>query len=405
MSIINELNEDFFDFIESNLKSDIHDLILHRTHHDFPFDFAITQIKSRGKTTKKIPFFLANRYFIFPTELSAEQSTNQTIAQYHSEIIGKGKNVLDMTAGLGIDSMTIALNDNNVTAVEIDPLKTEILKYNAKIFSIDNIKVINSDSIDYLNKFELTKYDVIFIDPARRDNCNKRTYALSDCQPDVNTILPLLTFKAETVMIKASPMLDISQIYKEIPKLKSLHIICLNGECKEVLIICCTKDNCKEEIKVIDLNNEGKIKNKWICNKSDFKKADNFIKNAEDISIGGFLYDPNAGIHKLNVSSKLCTDFPGLVKIAPNTELYYSKKLYRAFPGRIFEVIERPDKSKLKSIKGKRMEVAIRNYPISAENLRSKLNLKSGGKEDFIWAFKSGLKEKPLIITCKQILV
>lgn len=423
MSFLSQLNEDFFDFIKENQKKDIYKLILKNKNlsRDPLFEFKICQIQCRQKTRRKLSHFLKNDAFLFPTALSAEQSTNQVVAAYHARLVGHGKSIIDMTAGLGIDAMTMAMFGNHVTAIEIDKFKSEILSYNSQILNIKNLTVVNANSIEFLKSDFGFKSDVIFIDPARREG-EKRTYAFSDCQPDVVSNLEIMKLKAGKLLIKASPMLDITKILKEFDSINEIHIVCVNGECKEILIIidlelCPLKKDHKDifnkvKIIVVDinnsednigLNNEIIFKSRFECFNNEFGTTNTYAKN-NDLVIGNFLYDPNAGIQKLNISSKVITEFPNLKKLAPNSNLYISSIYYNKFPGRICRIEDIPDKKKQKLIKNQKKDIVCRNYPITPDLLKKKLNLESDGRGHFLYATRFGLDAKPILMSCVSVL-
>lgn len=397
---IYKLNSNFFEFILKNLNTDINQLFLtcSSSKFNFPFEFAITQIQCRQKAKVKLSEILLYDKFLFPNVIITEQSTNQIISKYHASLIGRDNHVLDMTAGLGIDAMSIAKNGNTVTAIEIDNFKASILEYNKNLLNLKDLTVVNDDSIKYLKNNKNKNYDVIFIDPARRNEKKKRVHALSQCNPDILSNFNLISQRAKKLYIKASPMLDITQVFKEISKANEIELLCMNGECKEILIICdFNRKTIEREIKVLDFNNSGKLKSKWTCLFSDFKSSELFCE-ISDFENGTFLYEPNAGLQKLNIGKKLCEEFSGLKRVSPNTNLYCSKLYFNEFPGRKFRIERIADKPYLKSLKGKKMEIVARNYPLSAENLRNKLGALSGDNSKYILGCRIGKKEKPVIV-------
>lgn len=404
MALIEDLKDDFFEFVKKHLKSDVAQLMLstRRDSLNFPVEFAVTQIKCRNSCRRKLTKFLENERFIFPDSISSEQASNQMVALYHAELIGKGKEVIDLSAGLGIDAMTIAAQGNHVTAIELDQLKCAALRHNSSLFEGTTVTAINGNSIDYLSNIR-HHYDVAFIDPARRGNSNKRLYRLADCEPDVTANLKLIMRHCDTLMIKASPMLDILQLHRDLPSIEQFHLVSVDGECKEILIKLNSdvSEYIKPSIFIVEIHNSKKPdirKYEW----SDLGKT-NLIADLKDIKENVYLYDPYAAIHKLNISNKLCTDYEGLKRISPNTDLYCSEVLYHDFPGRIFHIEEVVRKTESKQLKGKTLEVATRNYPLKSEELRKKLGIVTGGENEYLYAFRTGIKEKPLLVRCKRL--
>ena len=402
----------FFEFIKNNLNNDPNILRLKYNGKDTGFNtgLAIDQIECRQKTKNKLSYFIKDERFLFPSVQAAEQSTNQCVASYHAMLIGKDKKIADLTAGLGIDSFTMALHGNIVTSFEIDMDRFCCLNHNKSLFYSEikaengEIEFIHSNSIEWLKEHSLnTGYDYIFIDPARRNVMNNRVFKFSDCKPNVVENFSLLQDSAENIIIKSSPILDIHQIIYEIPKTTSIHIVCVKGECKEVLVIC-SKDRSNDNPEIITVNldnNENRdihILSRWACHFNDLGISGKLI-DYENIRENAYVYDPNAAIHKLRVDGKLCVDFPELYRLSANTDLYYSESLYKDFPGRIFKITSILTKKDLKGYNKQKREIITRNYPLTADQLRRKLSTLSGGNQYIIGA-KVGENEKPLLLDC-----
>ncbi len=395
----------FWNFVKNHAHDDVRGLCISTYGKKFDFDIsgAICQIECRRKTARKLAKWLRYEQFIFPCTEVAEQCTHQCVAAYHAALIGNGKKILDITAGLGIDAMTLAEAGNLITAIELDENRCRALQNNCNM--LDNqVSVVQGDSIEFLEGAKKDiMFDVIFADPARRDAAHKRLYFLRDCLPDVVTNFELIRQHGLCIMIKASPIIDITNAINELPQIAEIHIVCVNGECKEVLLVC--KDAEKVSIQVVDLEDDVdakvRLRSKFKMGIDEMGNATE-IANMADIHDGAFLYDPNAGIHKLNCSAEIFNRFDGMKKLGPNTDLYVSSTLYWDFPGRIFKIEELMNKHTIKEFKGTRCEVAVRNYPMKAEELRKKLGLKSGG-EKFVYGCKVGIKGSHVLIRCEKI--
>lgn len=412
----------------------------------FPLENAVMQIECRRKCAKKIDFFLQNPDFEFPAGISAEQASNQFVAQYHAFLGGEADSWLDMTAGLGIDAMTAALAKSedrpgdqtpDVTAVELDPVKAETLKRNANALGVNNFNVICADSIDYIRNSDII-YDVIFIDPARRegDDKNKRVYFLEDCLPDVVSNLALIRSHARQILIKASPILDIKKAASQLHGISAVHIVCVKGECKEVLMVIDNKEvRKKPEIVVVDLTASGEflpgqkpeLASGFICNPEDLnqsgpiaikpyaksamsamsdksnKSDKSDMSDMSDMSEVCFLYDPNAGLHKARCGERLCCEFEGMYQLAADTDLFISPQYHPDFPGRLFRIKNILDKKSIKRFKGCAYNVISRNYPIAAAEIAKRYGLKSG-QDKFIVACRAGDKNEPILLECERIL-
>lgn len=229
--------EEYLKFIMDHAHSDVNALRLQYHGKSMPFsvDDACMQIEMRRKTAGKLPWFLHHPGFRFGTAQSAEQASNQNVALFHAFLIGHSRSVLDMTAGLGIDAMTIAMRGNRVTACELETERVEALRHNADILGIDDLTVVKGDSVLNLQQSE-EHYDWIFVDPARRDSGNNRCFLLQDSLPDVVSHQDLLLTHADNVLIKASPLLDITQTLRDFSNVRSIIILSYKNEVKEVLI-------------------------------------------------------------------------------------------------------------------------------------------------------------------------
>lgn len=422
---------EFISFVSDNLNADISKLVLkcRKLREDFNVDFALTQIECRRRTAKKLQRFIANPKFIFPSSIASEQSSNESVSAYHCSLISDCSTLLDMTAGLGIDLMVMAERCESAIGIELDELKAEVLRYNCEVMGVNNVEVICADSVEWVSTCR-RRFNVIFIDPARRGEGNTRTYNFHDCQPDIIEIQNLLREKCDSLMIKASPLLDITQTLKDIDCVTAIRAVCVNGECKEILIESACKNDSSQTItnssqaiinpshtiinpsqtiinsthtiikEAVDLNDKGEVKSKFSCIFNPDDPARSSIPYAEDkdLTSGNFLYEPNAGIMKLAPWSELCSQFTDLKKLAPSSHLFVSSTLYPHFPGRILEIEKLIEKKDRKTLKGLPANVTVRNYPISAQELRKSLQVKEG-KDTFIYA--SRLKN-PVLILAKR---
>lgn len=386
-----EVSEKMMAFVAENANADVNALRLKYVgkkdaEFDFDLNFAFLQIEARKKVGKKLPDFISHASFIFPSLLSAEQATNEAVAKFHASLVQSSVSLLDLTAGLGIDDMSFALNGVHVTACDIDTNKCKALSHNSKIIGVEKrLKIVNTDSIDFIKQLS-DNYDVVFADPARRDFSGKKIHALSDCQPDILASMQRILSIAPRFLVKSSPLLDLTHICKTVNELNHIYVVCFKGECKEVLLDI-KKGSNFEGVTVIDLDHDGEI--------SRFITEFNFLNN--DLSVTScdrckptdyrYLYEPNAGVMKTGAWASLCSKFPGLFKADSNTHIFFSDVLYSDFPGRVMQIISEPDKKALKALKGNKINVISRNHPLSAPQITKKYSLTSGGNR-FLYAFR-----------------
>ena len=396
-----EFSKELFDFIRRHESDDVCSLRLKysRTIPDREFlDFALMQIESRRKVRKKLPGFVANPLFLFPSSVAAEQASNEAVAHFHASLIDSGSSLLDMTAGLGIDAMSFAAAGAKVTACEFETIKCEVLKHNAELLGLSkNLNVQCCNSISYIcssNK----NFDIIFADPARRAADGHRVHALAQCEPDIEANMTAIFNHTSRLLVKTSPLLDISLIVDSVENLHHIYIVCFRGECKEVLLDIRT-NNSFTGATVVDIDWNHTISTFH----SDLKRRDSegiqYLENrkAEDFK---FLYEPNAGVMKTGDWHTIQSEFSGLRKADTNTHIFLSDEYYPGFPGRILQITSAPDKKGLKSIKGAKINVVSRNHPLSAPLISKKYGL-TPGADDFLYALRCN--GTPTILLAKII--
>lgn len=399
-----KFSEKTLKFIQEHAKDDINALRLKyggkSQKMDFPIDFALLQIETRRKAQKKIPTFLQNSQFVFPDAISAEQASNEIVALFHASLLSPGMSLLDLTAGLGIDDLTFAKSGIFVTACEINEKKAETLEHNVHALGLaDYVKVHNIDSIAYLRKACDRRFDIVFADPARRSLTGKRLHALSDCQPDIHSAMKDILRITDRILIKSSPLLDLSLIRDTVSELSHIYVVCLKGECKEVLIDI-DKGSEFSGVTVIDLDSLKTVPI-FECTLSPITDPDciSFVSkdNPKEYT---YLFEPNAGVMKTGAWNELSTMFPDLRKADRNTHLFFSDSFIEGFPGRTLMISGQPDKKALKAMKGTKCNVVARNYPMAAQELAKKYSLVPGG-DRFLYAFR--YKGKPVCLLAEPV--
>lgn len=419
-------SQEFKDFIQEHLNSDPINLRLNLKQKNYSFNLndAITQIECRQKTFTKLKEFISSSDFLFPDLISAEQASHQAVAKFHASFLNKEDTVLDMTAGLGIDALTIAMNTKEVIALDIDENKSKILVHNARILNIDNLNVECRDSILFLQEGN-HKFDVIFIDPSRRGQDNQRLYNLRHCSPDVLSHQDLLLSKSDRILIKASPLLDLTQTIKDLSNIISISAIGVKGECKELLIELSNKsDNSKKiTLNAINLDNDGNIisffndyKNLEFLSSENIEKLENnnshtlpifsitlqeLENNLSDSEIisSYYILEPSAMIMKLAPWDAISIKY-NAQKLGKSSNIFITDALPKEFPGRVSRIIKIIKKQDRKSLNGFPASVVSRNHPLSSQEIRKSLKLKEGDKY-FIYA--SRFEDTPVIFLSESI--
>lgn len=386
-----EISQKLIDFIKDHSFDDVDSLRLKYSGKqalklDFDLELALLQIEARRKTRKKIPGFLEYPDFVFPTLLSAEQASNEVIARFHASLIPSEASLLDLTAGLGIDDLIFAMHGIAVTACEIEEIKCNSLVHNAEVLGVSEmLSVINVDSISYIHNCN-RGFDVVFADPARRNDSGARVHVLSDCQPDILSAMPEIMALSQRLLVKSSPLLDISYVRNTVDDLRHIFIVCFKGECKEILIDI-QKNDSFSGVTVVDLDWDIEISRFHTSFISSAKLSESSYCSKKNASDYKYLYEPNAGVMKTGSWLSLIELFPELCKADPNSHFFLSDTLYKDFPGRIMKIISQPDKKALKALKGEKMNVVSRNHPLSAPEITKKYSL-SSGTDRFLYAFK-----------------
>ncbi len=351
----------------------------------FDVDAAITQIECRKKFSRKLAATLSCfRGFYFPSILAGEQSTSDVLARFHSSLVNPGSCVADFTCGLGIDAIHMAKVASEVVAVDMNPAITEALKYNVKGLGLGNIHVVTDDCINYLDWCIDREriFDVVFIDPARRAEDGSRIYALTQCRPDVVEMIPKLARICRRLVIKASPMLDIYGTIEILPWIPSAIVsLGTTTECKELdIVIDFDSERQDTVIKAVTMMSDGQS---YEFSFTRLQEAEaQFPAIVDTLEDGDYIYEPFPSLMKTGAIKLIAKTF-GLNIFSANTRLLYSSEKKENFQGNIYKVeCVFPYASKVLKRFAKqypRCEVAVRNFGISAEELRKKLAVKDGG--------------------------
>jgi hypothetical protein len=387
-------SSEFQKFVQDHLKEDPALLLFkYQGKTNFDLKTAVHQISSRQKANKKLPTWSADPNIIFPSSISIEQSSSEETAQFKAKDLS-GKLMIDLTGGFGVDSYFLSQGFEKAVYCEYLPELANITEHNLAHLAPGKFEIVSGDGLEFLLKSE-KEFDLIYVDPARRGGGNQKLYKLQDCQPDIVSVWDQLKNKANQILIKASPMLDISQAFLELPDLQSIKVISVKNEVKELLLIWEKGFESREkEIEVHDLGTEYPAFSFSIL---DEEKA---ISNFGEVE--KYLIEPISGILKAG-AFKLFGERFGLRKLEVNSHLYTSSEIQSEIPARIFKVQEeiQPKKKEVKSeFPSGKVNVLTRNYISKPEEIKKKFGLKDGG-EDFLIGTKtvSGYK----LFWCRRI--
>lgn len=385
------LSSDLKEFINSNLKNDINKLALKKNPFpDYEWSWILNQIQAKQKAEKKLPTWFSNQDVIFPSTLSIEQTSSETLAKFKSGLIS-GETLIDLTGGFGVDDFYFSKSFKKVVHCEFQEDLSAIVQHNFKVLNVDNIETISGDSISYLEK-STEKFDWIYIDPARRDDKKTKVFLLKDCTPNVVELQEFLFEKSDNILIKVAPLLDISSILNELSNVKTIYAIGLHNEVKELLIVLQKGFIDQPELIAVNISNDGTIhQNTFSLNDT----ADSQLSLPLN-----YLYEPFSSYLKIGAYNDIATKF-NVNKLHKHSHLYTSNELVD-FPGRCFKIeqIIPYNKKDIKFLEHTKCNITTRNFPLKVEEIRKKHKIKDGG--DLYAFFTTDLNNDKIVVICKK---
>ena len=367
------------------------DLALQRNKYkhltDEEWRWFLQQVEGRERTADKLPTFAAIEDWWYPVRLSCEQCSSELAARYKASLVERQKTAslkeksrfVDLTGGYGVDTYYLSENFAHTDYVEQNTELCRIAEHNFS-FQHSEISIQNTSAEEFLAS--AGQYDLIFIDPARRDSHGGKVFRLEDCTPNVVELLPTLLAHGKRLMIKLSPMLDLTQAITSLSQVTwDIHIVAIKNEVKEVLLL----SGGSEQITAIDLDKKDQA--------FVFTRKEELLStlSVSGLSTFDYLYEPNAAILKSG-AYKLTAQRFGLHKLDVNTHLYGSDTFVPDFPGRVWKIVEKQDL--------KQANVLCRNYPLTPEQLKKKLRLRDGGTDFVIGCRVAG---KPTLFYAERV--
>ncbi|QHI35889.1 hypothetical protein IMCC3317_12370 [Kordia antarctica] len=382
-------------FINDHLHEDSTKLLLkYKDVNGIPFAEIIEQIQAKARCEKKLPTWFSAESIYFPNKLNIEQTSSEQTAIYKAGLV-QGTSMIDLTGGFGVDCYEFSKRFQNVTHCEISSELSEIVTHNHKALGVSNIKTIAEDGIQYLQNSK-QKYDCIYIDPSRRNDTKGKVFLLEDCLPDVVSHQNVLFQHADTILIKTSPLLDITNGLRALQHVKEVHVVAVQNEVKELLWLL-DKNVVSAAILIQTINIKKKETETFSFHLSEEKEA-----TANYSLPKKYLYEPNAAILKAGGFLSIAKAF-GLEKLHQHSHLYTSDELI-TFPGRCFEVQKTvPYTKKIikKELNLTKANITTRNFPESVASIRKKLTIADGGT-DFLF-LTTVFTGKKTVIHCKKV--
>lgn len=388
------LDASTIEFIAQHRNNDVRELALKaKRYPGVDIREAITQIEGWQTAREKLPAWALTDGIIYSPKISMEQCSGEPAARYKAGLLS-GSSFADLTGGFGIDFSYIARGFKRTVYIERNEKLCAIARHNFPLLGLEGVIVLNGNSEDLLSSLEQQEW--IFIDPARRDGDGRKVVALSECEPDVVALEEQLLDKANKVLVKCSPMLDISLACRQLKNVEAVHVVAVNNECKELLLVL-GRDGCNGcDVHCVNILKNGV--QEFVFGMSEEASAQVSYCN----EVGRYLYEPNPSIQKAGCPNILSYRF-GIEKLHPNSQLYTSGTYVPSFPGRAFEVVEvlgfsKADVKKIQSLQ--KANITVRNFPESVQQLRKRLKLVDGG-DSYIFATTLANGNKVLAI-CRK---
>ena len=368
--ILNTVNQDF---INNNLDSKPASLLF-KKHLNITVDIKalIEQIEAKKRCKTKLSTWFNSDTIYYPNKLNIEQTSSEITAKYKSNLIS-GNSIIDLTGGFGVDCFYFSKHFKNVTHCEINEELSQIVKHNYQQFKVSTIDCLATDGIEHL-KNTVETFDWIYIDPSRRHNSKGKVFFLNDCLPNVPEYLELLFKHSKNILIKTSPLLDFSVGINELKNVKIIHVVAINNEVKELLWV--LERDCDEGIHIVTKNIKSTKTEEF-----EFlldKESEAEVSYSDPLT---YLYEPNSAILKSGAFKSIALQLK-VIKLHANSHLYTLDKLIE-FPGRRFKIDRiMPYNKKLlkKEFMYIKANISTRNFPESVNQIRTKFNIKDGGK-------------------------
>ena len=424
------MNDETREFVAMYRNEDVRELALKAKRVDgLDLPLALDQIAGWQIASKKLPQWASCEGIVYPPHISMEQCSSQFTAQYKSEIaqtllkpattvrarvsdsgesdtqevkmgawmtdspesdtLVAKRAMVDLTGGFGVDFSYLARGFSQATYVERQRHLCDLAEHNMAALGLDQARIVCGDGVEYLRQMD--PVDFIYLDPARRDEHGARTYAIEDCTPNVRELRNLLLAKSQCTLVKLSPMLDWRKAVTDFDgAVREVHIVATGNECKELLLVLGRPAHSDARDGVDGAGSRRRLAPHVFCVNDDQRIDYDSATYTQGLRIGGkplpeaknYLYEPNASIMKAGCFDLVEERF-GVTQIGPSSHLFVSEQQIADFPGRGFaiEAVGSMNKKDTKRLLNgaKQANIAVRNFPLTAPQLRKKLKLADGG--------------------------
>ncbi len=409
-------------FIREHADDDVRQLALGRVPADVNLREALTQIEGRQLAARKLPLLAATDGILYPPRLSLEQCSSEATALYKRHLLEQLSivhcplsivNFIDLTGGFGIDFMTLAPLFSRAVYVERNADLCAVVRHNLPLVGLPAAEVVCGEAEDILSGEPAAAGTVLLIDPARRDAAGRKVALIEDCTPDVCALQEQLRRHAAYTFIKLSPMLDIVAALRALRGITDVHVVSVDGECKELLLVmqsaeegdaACCIDNIP--IHCVDLatspsaiipsalstsppSDAPLVKSSFTFTLAEEHSIsqDYLLPSLIREGLGVSLFEPNPSILKAGAFKTICQRFP-VHKLAQHSHLYVSNTPIPDFPGRSWRIddVSSFSKSDLRRLLAgvDAADLTVRGFPMSVASLRKQLHLSEGGNTHLI---------------------
>ena len=400
------------DFVRAHRNDDVHSLALQAAKYpEVDMPWVVQQVDAWQRARTKLPRWAATEGILFPPHLSMEQCSSESAARYKASVVERwlakwGEDrpskerpttLVDLTGGLGVDHAAMAPLFQRSLFVERQPVLCELALHNFPLLGLEHVEVVEADAEAYVDGLPMV--DVVFLDPARRDNHGGRTWGIADCTPNILPLLPKLLQCARMVMVKLSPMLDWHQAVRQLEQagghVDEVHIVDVGGECKELLFVVTSR--AVDAAPALFCVHDGQC---WTMTDEERQVPCAYVADESTLQAVGTLCEPYPCIMKSGCFGMLSHRY-GLSAVSPNSHLFVGHAPTGPLPGRMFhvqQVFSLNKKACAEALQGvSHANITTRNFHLTPDQLRKKLRLRDGGD---VFLFATTFQRRAVLFKC-----
>lgn len=394
MKTYEQFSDEVFEFLLEHENDELYRLALKKSPFlNLEMKELVQQIEGRRIAKKKFPFLSDYKKYHFPRKESLEQASSEVAAIYKTTLIKEGYSFIDLTGGMGIDSYLLGKDFKRTVYVEPQEQLYHSTKYNYQVLGYLQCELIHSTCEAYMQETD-EHFDWVYLDPSRRIAGSRKT-SIDNYAPNIVELQDSLKRMGDNILVKLSPMQDISECMAKISDIEKIIVLSIDSEIKELLIHIVPDTKEMPTISAVDIS--GRRKDEF---------SFDYTKRHIQENLGGiqlYLYQPSPTLVKAELQNRYAERF-SLKKAHPNTHLYFSNELHEDYFGRIFLVEKsiRLNKKELrKDLPEMKANVISKNHPLKAKEIYKKYKIKSGGSH-YLIAFTETVSG-PISILCKRI--